>query len=578
MMLVNDIYRVVQGPAGSNDLSTGFSHTNVNGAPTGMLSSGVAATAATDTIDGLAWEEDFQRGRGLDYQPWGTFYLSTEYETSDPLLEADGTTNNARNGVTETPSATVGKGLKGFTVNTMRDNNARREGVTRDMCEECSVLCNRYTMREEADYGIFQYDNMLDFDDNYVYDSTNPDNSKGFNPYLYAKYPFGQDSPFEQYAEDCFLNPYTGDGEGNPSTEAYNQQVCAMVPKTTTAKLQSWHATVLGVQAEVSKIKNRELFTGKHASSYMAGSKVKQVSWTRHSDYKLCMMKCYTDQRYDAWAGGAAWSADKDKDTDMRSTFDMCANKEVDIVIGPGGYQSNRQFYPLKLNSTYDVREYGIAMMEEREGAPLGCNDGVSTSNSFQTHVTNPDGSLSIASTDAVFNVGGFYFHSPIIEWQGYCEYGKCYRCKEGSTRCSGEKGIAQTCHEGVWMRSDYLRPDHDQSYKYHPATKLLGAICIFLIIIILLLLIAIIIYCCCNRQEYIPVQKPMPIDMTPPPVSFMAPAPPPLVQSVPMSVMPGPHVTYEPPRIAYSPPPVTYSPVPGYSEPYLGSVAPMRP
>ena len=526
------------------------------------------ATTATDNIDGLAWEEDFQRGRGLDYQPWGTFYLSTEYETSDPLLKADGTTKNARNGATEAGSGKGLNGIQGFIVNDIRNNNARKEGVTRDMCEECSVLCNRYTMREEADYGIFQYDNMLDFDDNNVTAATGP----SWNPYLYAKYPFGQDSPFEQYAEDCFLNPYTENGEGNPSTEAYSQQACAMVPKTTTAKLQSWHATVLGVQAEVSKIKNRELFTGKHASSYMAGSKVKQAKWTRHSDYKLCMMKCYTDQRYDAWGGGAAWSASADngKSTLMGTTFDMCAAKEVDIVIGPGGYQTNTQFYPLKLNSTYDVREYGIAMMEEREGAPLGCNDGVSTSNSFKTHVTNPDGSLSIASTDAVFNVGGFYFHSPIIEWQGYCESGKCFRCKEGSTRCAGEKGIAQTCHEGVWTRSDYLSPDHDQSYKYHPATKLLGAICIFLIMIILLLIFAIIIYCCCNRQEYIPVQKPMPMDITPPPVSFIAPAPPPMVHPVPMSVVPGSQVIYEQPRIAYSP-------VPGYSEPYLGSVAPMR-
>ena len=64
-----------------------------------------------------------------------------------------------------------------------------------------------------------------------------------------------------------------------------------------------------------------------------------------------------------------------------KKTFDMCANKELDIVVGPGGYQTNKQFYPMKVNSTYDVREYGIAMMEEREGAPLGCNDGISTSN-----------------------------------------------------------------------------------------------------------------------------------------------------------------------------------------------------
>ena len=64
-----------------------------------------------------------------------------------------------------------------------------------------------------------------------------------------------------------------------------------------------------------------------------------------------------------------------------KKMFDMCADKIVDIVVGPGGYQTNKQFYPMKVNSTYDVREYGIAMMEEREGAPLGCNDGISTSN-----------------------------------------------------------------------------------------------------------------------------------------------------------------------------------------------------
>ena len=223
------------------------------------------------------------------------------------------------------------------------------------------------------------------------------------------------------------------------------------------AALKSWHASVLGVQAEISKIKNRELFTGKHASSYMAGSKVKQAKWTRHSDYKLCMMKCYRDQRYDALNGGIAWSADATKSTQMGTTFDMCGDKEVDVVIGPGGYQTNRQFYPLKLNSTYDLREYGIAMMEEREGAPLGCNDGVSTANSFQTYTTNPDGTKSIASTDAVFNVGGFYFHSPVVEWQGYCEGYECYRCKEDATRCTGEKGVSQTCHNGVWVRSKGL-------------------------------------------------------------------------------------------------------------------------
>jgi len=354
-------------------------------------------------------------------------------------------------------------------------------------------------------------------------------------------------------------------------------QGCPTTATTSVANLKSWHASVLGVQAEISKIKNRELFTGKHASSYMAGSKVKQAKWTRHSDYKLCMMKCYRDQRYDALNGGIAWSADATKSTAVGTTFDMCGDKEVDVVIGPGGYQTNRQFYPLKLNSTYDLREYGIAMMEEREGAPLGCNDGVSTANSFQTYTTNPDGTKSIASTDAVFNVGGFYFHSPVVEWQGYCEGYECYRCKEEAKRCTGEKGVSQTCHNGVWVRSDDLTSYHDESYKYHPATKLLAAICIFLIMIILLLIIAIIIYCCCNRQEYIPVQKPAPMEITPPPVSFMAPAPPPVVMEQPMmTVQPVPQLMYEP-GFSGTAVPVSYSPVPGYSQPYLGSVAPME-
>ena len=44
-------------------------------------------------------------------------------------------------------------------------------------------------MREEADYGIFQYDNMLDFDQDRVDSAIDPDNSLGWNPYLYAKYP-----------------------------------------------------------------------------------------------------------------------------------------------------------------------------------------------------------------------------------------------------------------------------------------------------------------------------------------------------------------------------------------------------
>ena len=38
---------------------------------------------------------------------------------------------------------TANGGIAAFTVNAIRETNARREGVTRDMCEECSVLCNR---------------------------------------------------------------------------------------------------------------------------------------------------------------------------------------------------------------------------------------------------------------------------------------------------------------------------------------------------------------------------------------------------------------------------------------------------
>ena len=83
----------------------------------------------------------------------------------------------------------------------------------------------------------------------------------------------------------------------------------------------------------------------------------------------------------EARAGSTGSTYDLDGYDAPKKMFNMCADKFVDIVVGPGGYQTNKQFYPMKVNSTYDVREYGIAMMEEREGAPLGCNDGVSTSN-----------------------------------------------------------------------------------------------------------------------------------------------------------------------------------------------------
>jgi len=176
---------------------------------------------------------------------------------------------------------------------------------------ECWLLSNRYTMRDEADFGIFQYDNMLDFDPDTINNGRGEGNTKvdeitnnGFKPYAYAKYPFAQDSPFEQYSEDCFLNPYAAGKDGNPATETFNIQECPTKAKTASADLKSMHPTQLGVKVDISKIKNRELFTGKHASSYMRGSKVAQAKWTRHSDHKLCMMKCYKDQRYDAWNGG----------------------------------------------------------------------------------------------------------------------------------------------------------------------------------------------------------------------------------------------------------------------------------
>ena len=66
--------------------------------------------------------------------------MTTEYDAASPLLEADGTTKMARNG--EAANAANG-GIAAFYVNDVRETNARREGVTRDMCEECSVLCNR---------------------------------------------------------------------------------------------------------------------------------------------------------------------------------------------------------------------------------------------------------------------------------------------------------------------------------------------------------------------------------------------------------------------------------------------------
>ena len=58
----------------------------------------------------------------------------------------DGTTKMARNGEAATAAnggLTANGGIGAFTVNDARSTNARREGVTRDMCEECSVLCNR---------------------------------------------------------------------------------------------------------------------------------------------------------------------------------------------------------------------------------------------------------------------------------------------------------------------------------------------------------------------------------------------------------------------------------------------------
>ena len=53
----------------------------------------------------------------------------------------------ARNGETATPvnGGTTANGPIAAVpdLNAIRETNSRREGVTRDMCEECSVLCNR---------------------------------------------------------------------------------------------------------------------------------------------------------------------------------------------------------------------------------------------------------------------------------------------------------------------------------------------------------------------------------------------------------------------------------------------------
>jgi hypothetical protein len=337
--------------------------------------------------------------------------------------------------------------------------------------------------------------------------------------------------------------------------------------------LLSWHATQKGVKSDISKTKNRELFTGKHASSFMPGSKTKQAKWTRHSDHKLCMMKCYMDRRYDAQAGGEPLSNDCQTGTtcdatnnanNVRAMFNRCADKEVDIVVGPGGYIRNEDFYKMRVNKTYDAREYGIGMMEEREGAPLGCNDGLSSKNSFQTFVHHDDGTKSISSTDAVFNVGGFHFHSPVILFQGHCEQGTCRICKEDSRRCLGENGASQTCVHGVWVRSSYLKAYNDRSFQYDPDTKLLAAICIFLIIIILLFFLAILIYCCCNRQEYIPVHK-----VAPPAVQIHhtremvpAPTPPPIVHERVVPVVHERVVQVTPPPV---PVVVPVQPVPNY-------------
>jgi len=70
-----------------------------------------------------------------------------------------------------------------------RAGRARAAGFCGPEYDRLTMRGNRYTMREEADYGIFQYDNMLDFDQDRVDQATTPDNSNGFNPYLYAKYP-----------------------------------------------------------------------------------------------------------------------------------------------------------------------------------------------------------------------------------------------------------------------------------------------------------------------------------------------------------------------------------------------------
>ena len=69
--------------------------------------------------------------------------MTTEIDDADPLIRTDGTTQMARNGAVSADAATNG-GISAIAdINLVRGTNARREGVTRDMCEECSVLCNR---------------------------------------------------------------------------------------------------------------------------------------------------------------------------------------------------------------------------------------------------------------------------------------------------------------------------------------------------------------------------------------------------------------------------------------------------
>ena len=139
-----------------------------------MLTDGTAAQAKY-VRDDSEYARDGQRGKGLDFQPWSTFYLdATKVSDAAPQEQT--------------------KSVNGFQT-ALDKNNPRKEGVTRDMCEECSMLCNRYTDREEEDYGIFQYDNMLDFDETAAASATEnaiATKAAGYNPYAYAKYPHGQ--------------------------------------------------------------------------------------------------------------------------------------------------------------------------------------------------------------------------------------------------------------------------------------------------------------------------------------------------------------------------------------------------